>query len=112
MLYIDALVNSINKKINEINWKPDLIIASYHGIPKNISTKVILIIVIAIKRLDLFQKNLVRLKLKLHFNQDLVHKNGFNLILTKLRKLTQRGVKNVLTICPGFASDCRDFRGN
>ena len=32
--YIDALVNSINKKINEINWKPDLIIASYHGIPK------------------------------------------------------------------------------
>jgi ferrochelatase len=33
-LYIDALVNSINKKISEINWKPDLIIASYHGIPK------------------------------------------------------------------------------
>ena len=33
-LYIEALVNSINKKINEINWKPDLIIASYHGIPK------------------------------------------------------------------------------
>ena len=33
-LYIDALVNSLNKKIKEINWKPDLIIASYHGIPK------------------------------------------------------------------------------
>ena len=33
-LYIDALVNSLNKKISEINWKPDLIIASYHGIPK------------------------------------------------------------------------------
>ena len=33
-LYIDALVNSINKKISEINWQPDLIIASYHGIPK------------------------------------------------------------------------------
>ncbi len=33
-LYIDALVNSINKKIKEISWKPDLIIASYHGIPK------------------------------------------------------------------------------
>ena len=32
--YIDALVKSINKKINEINWIPDLIIASYHGIPK------------------------------------------------------------------------------
>ncbi len=33
-IYIDALVNSINKKINEIDWKPDLILASYHGIPK------------------------------------------------------------------------------
>jgi ferrochelatase len=33
-LYIDALVNSLNKKIKEINWKPDLILASYHGIPK------------------------------------------------------------------------------
>ena len=33
-LYIDALVNSINKKLTEINWKPDLIVASYHGIPK------------------------------------------------------------------------------
>ena len=33
-LYIDALVNSNNKKISEISWKPDLIIASYRGIPK------------------------------------------------------------------------------
>ena len=48
-LYIDALVNSINKKISEINWKPDLILASYHGIPKNILIKEIHITVIVIK---------------------------------------------------------------
>ena len=29
-LYIDALVNSINKKINEISWKPDLILSLIH----------------------------------------------------------------------------------
>jgi ferrochelatase len=34
-LYINALANSIKKKISEINWKPDLILASYHGIPKS-----------------------------------------------------------------------------
>ena len=34
-LYIEALVNSIEKKIRELNWKPDLIISSYHGIPKS-----------------------------------------------------------------------------
>ena len=33
-LYIKALVNSIERKISEINCKPDLIISSYHGIPK------------------------------------------------------------------------------
>ena len=33
-LYIEALVKSIKKKISEIDWKPDLIVASYHGIPK------------------------------------------------------------------------------
>ena len=34
-LYIDALIKSIEKD-KEINWKPDLIISSYHGIPKSI----------------------------------------------------------------------------
>ena len=33
-LYIDALIKSIENKIKSINWKPDLIISSYHGIPK------------------------------------------------------------------------------
>ena len=34
-MYIEALVKSIETKIKEINWKPDLIISSYHGIPKS-----------------------------------------------------------------------------
>ena len=34
-MYIDALVDSIEKKIEEISWEPDLIISSYHGIPKS-----------------------------------------------------------------------------
>ena len=33
-LYIDAIVNSLNKKISQIDWKPEVIIASYHGVPK------------------------------------------------------------------------------
>ena len=33
-LYIKALSNSLNIKISELNWKPDLILASYHGIPQ------------------------------------------------------------------------------
>ena len=33
-MYIDALKNSLEKKISELKWKPDLILASYHGIPQ------------------------------------------------------------------------------
>ena len=51
-LYIEAIKNSISKKVDEINWKPDLIVASYHGIPKNILTKGIPIIAIVIKQQD------------------------------------------------------------
>ena len=32
-LYIGALVKSIKKKLSEIDWKPEVIVASYHGIP-------------------------------------------------------------------------------
>ena len=33
-IYIDALIKSVREKLGSINWKPDLIISSYHGIPK------------------------------------------------------------------------------
>ena len=33
-LYINAIVKSIDQKLKSISWKPDLIITSYHGIPK------------------------------------------------------------------------------
>ena len=33
-LYINAISKSIETKISQINWKPDIIMASYHGIPK------------------------------------------------------------------------------
>ena len=32
--YIDALIKSVKEKLGSIKWKPDLIISSYHGIPK------------------------------------------------------------------------------
>ena len=51
-MYIDALVNSIKKKIQEIKWKPDLIISSYHGIPNLILIKETRIIVIVTKQQD------------------------------------------------------------
>ena len=50
--YIKALANSIQKHWDK-HGKPDKILFSYHGIPKNILPKVTLIIVCAVKRQDL-----------------------------------------------------------
>ena len=38
-LYINSLKNSLEKKISELGWEPDLIVASYHGIPKKYFSK-------------------------------------------------------------------------
>ena len=55
-LYIHK--NSINNKLSSISWKPDLILASYHGIPKN-KTKVIHTIAIVTKLRSL-KKSLIK----------------------------------------------------
>ena len=49
-LYIKALAGSIKKALSKITWKPDVVVASYHGIQKNISIKATPIIVTARKR--------------------------------------------------------------
>ena len=56
-LYINALIKSIERKVASINWKPDLIISSYHGIPKA-TDKVTLITVIA-KTTRLMKENII-----------------------------------------------------
>ena len=82
-LYIDALVNSINHKIQNLDWKPDLILASYHGIPKKYFDKG-----------DPYH-------CYCHKTTRLISEK-----FKSLEELPKKGKKNVLAICPGFASDC------
>ncbi len=108
-MYIEALVNSLRKKISELKWKPDLIVASYHGIPKKYFDKG-----------DPYQcycQKTTRLMTEM-FNEKTTP------ILTTFQsrfgpqewlqpytdktfeKLPKEGKKNILVICPGFVSDC------
>ena len=34
-LYINALKRTLMNSLDSVKWKPDIIIASYHGIPKD-----------------------------------------------------------------------------
>ena len=79
--YIEALINSIERKTQSISWKPDLIISSFHGIPKSYFDKG-----------DPYHCY--------------CHKTT-RLMKEKYSKtLPDKGIKNLLVICPGFASDC------
>jgi ferrochelatase len=108
-VYIDALAASLNSALAKLPFKPEVIIASYHGIPEDYVAKG-----------DPYASHcaettrLLRQKLKLDDDQ---------LIMTfqsrfgkaewikpytdgTVRSLAERGVKSIAVITPGFAVDC------
>ena len=106
-LYIDALVNSINKKINELSWKPDLIIASYHGIPKKYFDKGDPYHCYCHKTTRLITEKFNSTEIKTTFQSRFGPQAWLQPYTDKtLESLPSEGKKNILTICPGFSSDC------
>ena len=106
-LYIEALVNSINKKISEINWRPDLILASYHGIPKKYFDKGDPYHCYCHKTTRLISEKINDIEIKTTFQSRFGPQEWLQPYTDKiLEKLPMEGKKNVLAICPGFSSDC------
>ena len=106
-MYIDALVNSIKKKINGINWKPDLIIASYHGIPKKYFDKGDPYHCYCHKTTRLISEKMNSIKIKTTFQSRFGPDEWLKPYTDKtLENLPKEGIKNILIICPGFSSDC------
>ena len=106
-LYIDALVNSINKKISELSWKPDLIIASYHGIPKKYFDKGDPYHCYCHKTTRLITEKFNSVEIKTTFQSRFGPQAWLQPYTDKtLESLPSEGKKNILTICPGFSSDC------
>jgi ferrochelatase len=108
-VYIDALAASLNATLAKLSFKPEVIIASYHGMPADY-----------VEKGDPYLKQcgdtttLLRRKLKL---------DDERLIMTfqsrfgtaewlkpytdaTVKSLAERGVKNLAIITPGFAADC------
>ena len=106
-LYIDALVNSLNKKVKEINWKPDLILASYHGIPKKYFDKGDPYHCYCHKTTRLISEKFNSIEIKTTFQSRFGPQKWLEPYTDKtLENLPKEGKKNILTICPGFSSDC------
>ena len=105
--YIDALIKSIEKKIKEIKWKPDLIISSYHGIPKSYFDKGDPYQCYCQKTTRLMNERFSTIKIKTTFQSRFGPQEWLKPYTDKtLENLPKSGIKNLLVICPGFASDC------
>ena len=106
-LYIEALVNSLNKKIKEINWKPDLILASYHGIPQKYFDKGDPYHCYCHKTTRLISEKFTSIEIKTTFQSRFGPEKWLQPYTDKtLENLPREGKKNILAICPGFSSDC------
>tara|TARA_B100001027_G_scaffold186412_1_gene138890 strand:- start:533 stop:1528 length:996 start_codon:yes stop_codon:yes gene_type:complete len=106
--YIDAIVKSIENKINQISWKPDLIIASYHGIPKKYFEKGDPYHCYCHKTTRLVSEKMsLKIPIITTFQSRFGPQEWLQPYTDKtLEKLPAEEKKNILVICPGFASDC------
>jgi len=107
-LYIAALKKSLEKKVSEINWKPDLIIASYHGIPKKYFDKGDPYHCYCQKTTRLLKESFQsKIPIITTFQSRFGPQQWLQPYTDKtLEKVPQEGKKNILVICPGFSSDC------
>ena len=106
-MYIQALISSIESKIKEIKWKPDLIIASYHGIPKSYFEKGDPYHCYCHKTTRLIKEKFNYIDIQTTFQSRFGPQEWLTPYTDKtLESLPSRGIKKILVICPGFASDC------
>ncbi len=106
-LYINSLKNSLEKKISELGWEPDLIIASYHGIPKKYFSKGDPYHCYCQKTSRLLSEKFKKISIKTTFQSRFGPQEWLQPYTDKtLENLPKEGKKNILVICPGFSSDC------
>ena len=108
-IYVDTIAASLKAHLKSLSWKPDRILMAFHGLPREYLDKG-----------DPYhchcQKTarLVRQKLALSGEDlQLVFQSRFGrtewlkpYALDTVESLPDQGVKNLLVISPGFASDC------
>jgi ferrochelatase len=108
-VYIDALASSLNATVAKLSFRPEVIVASYHGMPEDYVDKG-----------DPYFRHcsetttLLRKKLKLD-DERLIMTFQSRLGTAEwikpytdatVKSLAERGVKNLAVITPGFSSDC------
>jgi len=108
-VYIDAIASSLEQALVQLAFKPDLIVASYHGMPEEYLHKgdPYYCQCAATTRLLRARLKLSEDKLMMSFQSRFGTAEWLKPYTdATMRELPARGVKNVAVIMPGFAADC------
>ncbi|MDQ0458069.1 ferrochelatase [Rhizobium paknamense] len=108
-VYIDALANSIESHLKTLDWEPELVITSYHGIPKSYFMKGDPYHCQCYKTTRLLRDRLgwSKEKLMVTFQSRFGPEEWLQPYTDKtVEKLAKDGVKRIAILNPGFVSDC------
>jgi ferrochelatase len=108
-VYIDAVISSMRREIAKLDFTPDMIVASFHGIPKDYFLKGDPYHCHCQKTARLMREALGvdDTKLLLTFQSRFGKAEWLQPYTDKtMERLAREGVKNVAVVTPGFAADC------
>ncbi|MVA58916.1 ferrochelatase [Agrobacterium vitis] len=108
-VYIDALANSIEAHLASLDWEPELVLTSFHGIPKSYFMKGDPYHCQCYKTARLLRERLgwPKEKLMVTFQSRFGPEEWLQPYTDKtVEKLAKDGVKRIAVINPGFVSDC------
>lgn len=107
--YIEALADSIQDHIAEMEWTPEVVIASYHGLPMRYFMAGDPYHCQCAKTTRLLREHLRwgEDKLRLTFQSRFGKEEWLQPYTDKtIEQLAKDGVKKLAVVCPGFSSDC------
>ena len=107
--YIEAIADSIQDHIAEIEWTPEVVLASYHGLPKRYFEAGDPYHCHCVKTTRLLQRRLrwSDKKLRMTFQSRFGKEEWLQPYTDEtVKQLAEEGVKRLAIVCPGFAADC------
>ena len=107
--YIEVLASSLEAELKALPFTPDVILASYHGMPKEAVAKGDPYELQCMRTTELLrvQLGIDDKKLMMSFQSRFGRAQWLEpYTIATVRALARKGVKNLVVITPGFAADC------
>jgi ferrochelatase len=107
--YIEVLASSLKAELKALSFKPDVILLSYHGMPKDCVLKGDPYEAQCVRTTELLraQLGLDEEKLMMTFQSRFGRARWLTPYTIKtVKALAKKGVKNLVVLTPGFSADC------